>query len=414
MKDDTEDAAAEPAGSSAPRTVLYVDDAMSYGGSLVVTALLAKYLDPKRYRAVVVAQVDQSVLHFLFGKTASYHRVPHTYNYLERVQMRDRWGGASAGLVTRALRYALHLVRHVADWRYQLRLAGVILRERVDLIHDSNGYVSPFLALLGRPMVGTLQGFTKPYGWLQRMALRRFGAFIMISSAVRDHYIACGGRPEIVRLLPNPCDPQPITDELRERMRKKFGLRAGAKVFGIIGRVVEWKGQREFLAAALLVLAEIPDAVAMIVGDAADGTEAYFEELRSTAAASPFRDRVLFTGYVEETVGVYAVLDVAGHASITPEPFGLVVIEAPGHGVPIVAANDGGPLDIVEDGVDGFLVDPRDTRALASAISRLLRDDALRARVGAKGREKVMTKYHAKPYTEQVQTLYDGILNARD
>lgn len=400
-----------PARRAGPRTVLFIDHALTFGGSLVVTSLLAKYLDPERYRAVVVGEVDEDVLDHLFGRTATYYRIPRAYNYQHRSRLRELLGGDAPSPPMRVLRRLLHTVLRLGNLVYMVRVGRVIARERVDVIHHANGAILPFLRVFRKPLVGTMQGIPSGrFSPIDRRSLRDFGAFIMISEIVREAYIASGGRAEIAELMPNPCDPEPIPDELRSEARSQFGVLPGAKVVGLVGRVVPWKGQREFLAAAERVLAEVPEAVAMIVGDTVDGAVEYMKELRARAAASPHANRIVFTGYVQDMRRAYAVLDVAVHASIEPEPFGLVVIEAMGYGIPIVAANSGAPPEIVEDGVDGFLVDPRDTTALAAALKVLLTDDARRKRMADQGREKVFKKYHAKPYAERMQAIYDRIL----
>ena len=377
---------------------------------MVVTSLLVKYMDPRRYRAVVVGEAEDDVLQYQFGKIATYYRIRRAYGYHERLRLRQAFGPRPIW-TRRLLRGVLHRMRLLTNLPYHLRLAAVVLRERVDLIHHSNGLVRPFLALFGRPMVGTLQGLReRRLSLLQRLALKRFRLFIMISQVVHERYLAIGGRPEIAVLIPNPCDPTEIPEGLRTRARAELGVSRGAKLFGIVGRVVPWKGQREFLTAADKVLADNTNAVAVIVGDAADGADDYFDELRGMAAASPFADRIIFTGYVEDMKRIYAALDVAVHASIRPEPFGLVITEALGHGIPIVAAASGGPAEVVEHGVDGFLVDPTNAPAMAAAVSTLLSDDLLRGQMGQRGKEKAFSStYHAKPYAGRVQDLYDTI-----
>lgn len=397
--------------SNGVKTVLFIDHALTFGGSLIVTSHLARYLDPSRYRAVVIGEVDESVLHHLFARSARYYRIPRAYNYQDRARLRELLGGESPGLLTRVVRRALHSVLRLGNLVYMVRVARVVAREKVDIIHHSNGAILPFLRLFRRPLVGTMQGIpSEPLSPLHRRTLEDFGAFIMISEVVRQRYVATGGRAEIAELMPNPCDPEPISDELRATAREQFGLPADARVVGIVGRVVPWKGQREFLAAAERLLERVPDAFALIVGDTVDGADEYMRDLRSRASTSPHANRIRFTGYVQDMRRAYAVLDVAVHASIEPEPFGLVVIEALGYGIPIVAANTGAPPEIVDDGVDGFLVDPHDTDALAGALYSLVTDDELRRQMGERGKRKVFTTYHARPYSERMQAIYDRVL----
>src|SRR5439155_16686868 len=109
--------------------------------------------------------------------------------------------------------------------------------------------------------------------------------------------------------------------------------------------------------------------------------------LERLAAELGARERISFTGVRRDVPTVMAGLDVfvlASHA----EPFGLVVLEAMALGVAVVATGAGGPAEVVEPGVSGLLVPPRDPPALAAAIERLAGDPELRRRLGSGGDER--------------------------
>jgi glycosyltransferase involved in cell wall biosynthesis len=86
---------------------------------------------------------------------------------------------------------------------------------------------------------------------------------------------------------------------------------------------------------------------------------------------------IVLTGYRRDVSALMQLMDVVVHASITPEPFGMVLIEAMAMNKPIVATKMGGPLDIVEDGQSGILVLPGDAGEMAGAIITLLTDKEL-------------------------------------
>src|SRR5208282_545776 len=104
-------------------------------------------------------------------------------------------------------------------------------------------------------------------------------------------------------------------------------------------------------------------------------------------------DQVVFTGHVDVRAGALDGLDVFVHASSEPEPFGAVILEAMCKGKPIIASAEGGPLEMVTDGFDGLLIEPRSPRILATAIHRLVNDLELRERLSVGALVTARTKF---------------------
>ncbi|MFC8527385.1 glycosyltransferase family 4 protein [Nocardia sp. NPDC057227] len=150
------------------------------------------------------------------------------------------------------------------------------------------------------------------------------------------------------------------------------------------GRLTEWKGQ-DVLLRALALTAHRPAAVTLVGGTFFDEQE-YRARLEELAAALPIP--VEFTGHVADPGPYLADADIAVHCSVTAEPFGQVVVEAMRAGCAVLAADAGGPTEIVRPEVDGILVPPGDPAALAAALDRLAADPALRTRLAAAAVER--------------------------
>lgn len=165
-------------------------------------------------------------------------------------------------------------------------------------------------------------------------------------------------------------------------IRKRHGWHDSTLV-GIVGRLQPWKGQDDFLRAAAVVAHRHPNVHFVVIGGAVLGWEGTYQaELESLARDLGIDERVSFVGHQDDVYPWFDALDVVVHAS-HGEPFGLVLVEAMALGKPLVATAVGGPAEIVEDGVSGFLVPPRDDREMAKAVSALLEDEDLRDRIGA-------------------------------
>jgi glycosyltransferase involved in cell wall biosynthesis len=172
-------------------------------------------------------------------------------------------------------------------------------------------------------------------------------------------------------------------------IRREAGCDGGPLV-GIVGRLEPWKGQDVFLRAAARVVAEHPAAAFAVVGGVTPGKrEEYASELRALAGELGLDGRVHFTGHAMDVFPWFDALDVCVHAT-HGEPFGLVLVEAMALGKPLVATALGGPVEIVEEGVSGLLVPPGDDEAMARAISGVLSDAGLAARLAEGGSRRAL------------------------
>jgi SAM-dependent methyltransferase len=173
-------------------------------------------------------------------------------------------------------------------------------------------------------------------------------------------------------------------------LRRNLGL-GNHPTIGIVGRLQPWKGQDIFLRAAALLAGHCPEARFFVVGGAGLREEGYLVELERLVHDLPeLQGRVKFVGHQTDIYPWYEALDVVVHAS-RGEPFGLVLVEAMALGRPLVAAAEGGPLEIVEDGQSGLLVPTGDVDRLAEAILGIVRDSRLAAHLSQGARRRAAT-----------------------
>jgi phosphatidylinositol alpha-1,6-mannosyltransferase len=206
-------------------------------------------------------------------------------------------------------------------------------------------------------------------------------ASIAVSAYTAGLLAATGATPRSLTVIPNgtdlPSDATPL-------------LEAERPTIVTIARIEErYKGHEMMLRALPLVLAKVPDAQWVVIGDGS--LRAGLEQL---AASNGVAAAVRFLGAVDDDrrnewlrraqlLAMPSRLPAGGFAG---EGFGIVYLEAGAYGKPVVAGNVGGALDAVRDGETGLLVDPLDPLALAEAITTLLSDRELAARLGEGGR----------------------------
>src|SRR5262249_50469273 len=156
-----------------------------------------------------------------------------------------------------------------------------------------------------------------------------------------------------------------------------------------------------------------PALTCLVVGGVHREGTVYAEELRARVAAPDLAGHVLLLGARRDVAACLDAMDVAIHASVRPEPFGRVLIEAMALGRPVIAPAEGGPRVIVEHERTGLLIPPRDPAALAAAIERLIGDPALRASMGAAARARVDAVFDIRHHVRAVEQLLGDVIGSR-
>ncbi|HET9785391.1 MAG TPA: glycosyltransferase family 4 protein, partial [Terriglobales bacterium] len=228
-----------------------------------------------------------------------------------------------------------------------------------------------------------------------------------VAAAYAERVPALAGK---LRGIANGIDPESLAGGDRAAFRRRWNLADDAFVFGMTAILAPWKGHEVFLAAARAVLAALPGARFLIVGDDVYDTRGHGQRrtwLEAQVRELGLGESVCFTGYLRDGLAdAYAACDVAVHASTLPEPFGRTAIEAMAAGVPLVAAAAGGMLEIVEPERSGLLTPPGDAGALAAVMLRLAREPELRTRLIAGGRQRVRERFSQDAIHAQWMELY--------
>ncbi|HEY4396528.1 MAG TPA: glycosyltransferase family 4 protein [Acidimicrobiia bacterium] len=176
-------------------------------------------------------------------------------------------------------------------------------------------------------------------------------------------------------------------------------------VVGEAGALTPMKGQAVLLDA----VARLPrrDVIVEMAGEAPPKDQAYAEELRRRAAEPDLAGRVRFLGRVQDVTDRMRGWTLAALPSLAPESGGLAVLEAMSLGVPVVAADHGGPAEIVDSA--GLLVAPGDADALSGAIGDLLDDPELRSRSGTAGRRAVAERYTLQRQERELMAALEDV-----
>ncbi|MEX2556725.1 MAG: glycosyltransferase family 4 protein [Actinomycetota bacterium] len=316
-----------------------------------------------------------------------------------------------------------------ADLRAFFELYRILRRERFDIVHTHNpkpgvlGRVAARLA--GVPCVVNTQhglyampedrparkGAVLGIEWIAA----RFSDSELFQSAEDRAWAARLriARPPKGRLLGNGIDltlfdPEAVPTERIERLREELGIPAGKVVVGAVGRMVAEKGYRELFEAAAAVRADHPEAVFLVVG----GSDPEKWDSIPPDEMTRAREHTIFAGHRDDVRDLMALMDVFVLASWR-EGLPRSAIEAAAMARPLVLTDIRGCREVVRDGIEGFLVPPRNAKHLAAAIEKLVADEGLRAKLGSAARTRAVEWFDERRVEEIIVREYRRVLSEK-
>ncbi|GLS30777.1 Glycosyltransferase involved in cell wall bisynthesis [Mesorhizobium albiziae] len=362
-----------------PIRILFVFAWLVVGGEETEVRLLARTLDPRRYRIDVVAcfrkpgMPDQTHLQ-LEALGVDVDRVPYDLSFEETVDYLANKVPAYDVVVS---------CQNVADIYPALEK----LHWRPPLI-EHGGLVSEALA--------GPKHFTSRY--------------VGVCRSIRDAAASrMSGREDHAVEIPSMVDMAEFVPSDRARMRAGLGLPADVLLVGWVGRLDAKKCVEDFIEAAALVHTRLPQARFVVIGGPDAFMPEYAEHLRHLTIARGLSGTLTFLGDRPDVPALLSALDIFVWLS-RGEGMPHVIAEAGAAGLPVIATADNGSMQQIEHGVSGLFVPHNSPADVAAAIERLAGDPPARARLGRSLCEKVQATYAADVVVPQWRALFGDVL----
>jgi len=356
------------------------------GGSYYSLLFLVEGLKNTRYDPIAVFHRDHRLLPRYSEVCGEVLVVP------QRPATRFGTSDHPSATPLRVLQRGLNLAKLLATAR---DYASLLRQRGVGLVHLNNSLSRSHEWMLASlwtktPCIVHQRGIPDHFPRIARLLAPRLASIVCISKAVEQNLLDHGVSSRNLRTIYNGLDParlQPGTNA--EAMRKALGLADQRRVVGVIGNIKEWKGQEVMVRALPAVIKCFPEVACLLVGATSEDDRYYEERLRQLVIDLGVAKHVLFCGGHENVADFLNVLEIAVHTSITPEPFGRVLLEAMAMKKPVVGSHAGAVPEIVEEGVTGCTFPPGDSGALANCLKDLLLRPQAAAAMGQAGRARL-------------------------
>ena len=289
------------------------------------------------------------------------------------------------------------------------QLLWVLAEKQIDLIHANSlaaGLIGGAAAkLYGVPIV-MHKRYATAYGVLDRLCEALLDRVILVSEATRWAFAPNSKQ----RLIYNGVELSSLQPSSQaETLRADLNLDPDALLVGIVTRITPEKGIHTLIEATAKLKAS-PSVQLLVVGGPYFPKDAeYIDSLKIQAERLGVADRVIFTGFLEDTDAILSLLDVVLLASTIPEACPRTIIEAMAAGVPVIATPLGGSKELVTPET-GILVPPEDPDAFAAAIMQLAEDAERRKQMGKDCRLRAEQLFCARQNARLTEDLYLELL----
>ncbi len=223
---------------------------------------------------------------------------------------------------------------------------------------------------------------------------KKASKFIAVSEFIKEDLVSCGILSDKIEVIYNGIEILPV-------LRKNTN-HSGTLNIGIVGQVIERKGHVNLVKAIHLLVINGIDIQLIIAGE---GDTDFTVKLKLLIADLGLAPKVTWRGFKKNLEEIYQDINVLVAPTISPEPFGLIAIEANMLGIPVIVSNKGGFKETVTNGENGFLIDPDDTEQMASKIEYFYSNRNAIETMGQKGCENVVQYFNQKIMIKKIDKI---------
>jgi glycosyltransferase involved in cell wall biosynthesis len=298
-----------------------------------------------------------------------------------------------------------------------IRLAHYVRRNLIQIVHSYGFYPNvltvPVARLAGASIVvasirDTGDLLTPTQTWLQKLVCRLADCVLVNAEAIRESLIEQGYAPSKIVVIRNGIALSNFTHSERSAvLRRELGFPPSARLVAVFSRLNPMKGVEYFLDAASIVAERFPDVRFLVAGDGGSR-----KELEDRARRLGLEARIVFTGFRSDVRELLSEAAISVLPSLS-EGTSNTLLESMAAGLPVVATQVGGNPEVIEDGVSGLLVPPRDSAEIAAAVGRLLEDEGFARRLGQAGMRRVSELFSLSGSVQQTEHLYQRLIEVK-
>ncbi len=230
---------------------------------------------------------------------------------------------------------------------------------------------------------------------------------IAVSNAVKQHWVKYINENKIT-VIYNGIDTTDF-EKNQGNLRNELLIESHIVIIGMIGRVNVFKGQEYFLEIAAILRSKFNNLKFILVGDAYTGYEYLYDQINTIIKVKQLESDVIDLKYRTDIPNVINSFDLLLLPSQLPDSFPTVILEAMAAGIPVVATEQGGAVEMLQDGITGYLIPISNAQIAAEKISKLISDSTLRKCMGERGKIRLKTQFNIQDFKEKLINFIEMI-----
>lgn len=240
---------------------------------------------------------------------------------------------------------------------------------------------------------------------LSKIKYRNVDKFVAISQAVKKVLVEDGISEKKIEVVYSGVDWKRFENVRGDYLYSELNLDKSKKIVGIIAAFAKHhKDHQTFLEAAKLIKNQFPMVQFLLVG-----TGEQRSQIETVVESLSLNENVKLTGFRNDIPQILSILDIFVLSSFF-EGLGSSILEAMASSLPVVATNVGGIPEIVEDGINGILVPPKDHQSLSQAILNLLKNEEKAKKMGQYGYHLTREKFSIEKMVRETKRIYDSLV----
>lgn len=311
------------------------------------------------------------------------------------------------------LLYRLHPQVLINFLRMVFKLVKIIKQNNIDIVHTSSVkalYIGTMAALITRKKLVWWIRDTTCSKILYRLLHKIPQAIISVSNYIKEYYIVEEKSPvdssnKNIVIFNGVSEPEKKYPQIKFNLQGKF-------VIGCVERLVRWKGVQNLILAFNDLYKTFPNSILLIVGSGKNQAEDIEDELKEMVKRLKLTSQVLFLGWQDNPHQFMRLFDVLVHASIEPEPFGLVVAEAMMLKVLVLCSNLGGPTEFIKDGQNGLLFEAGNNQDLQEKLAEIAGKKINSQKIVSNAYQFAVNNLSQQKETQTIENLYVHICSS--